>query len=208
MLHRLAEKIKLVLGRDFSYRAFVDSAPVMEKPLAQQAGLGWIGKNGCLINRRFGSFFFLGELFVDFELPPDSPAKNYCGRCRRCLDACPTGAIIAPQTLDARRCVSYLTIEHRGGIDEDLKSKIGDRLFGCDACQLACPFNRKCVETLIEDFRRPILGPSLDPNEILNWDESACKLRTAHSAGERADLTQWQRNAKIVRENFATAKCK
>jgi epoxyqueuosine reductase len=164
-LHRLAEKIREILGRDFSWRAFVDSAPVMEKLLAQRAGLGWIGKNGCLVKRHFGSFLFLGELFVDFELEPDVPTKNYCGRCRRCIEACPTGAIAAPQTLDARRCISYLTIEHPGEIDEDLKSKIGRQLFGCDRCQRVCPFNRRCKETSVEEFRRPMLGASLDPND-------------------------------------------
>jgi epoxyqueuosine reductase len=205
MLHRLAEKIRIIRGGDFHYRAFVDSAPVMEKLLAVRAGLGWIGKNGCLVNRHWGSFLFLGELFVDFEIEPDTPTKNYCGRCRRCIDACPTGAIVAPQTVDARRCVSYLTIEHRGEIDEDLKSKMGHRLFGCDQCQNVCPFNRKCRETLSEEFRRPILGESLDPNEILNWDETICKNRTTRSAGERADLQQWRRNARIVLKNLNPA---
>jgi epoxyqueuosine reductase len=201
-LHLLAERIREIRGCDFSWRAFVDSAPVMEKLLAQRAGLGWIGKNGCLVNRHFGSFLFLSELFVDFELEPDVPTKNYCGRCRRCIDACSTGAIVAPHTLDARRCISYLTIEHRGEIDEDLKSKIGHQLFGCDRCQRVCPFNRRCKETSVEEFRRPVLGASLVPKEILVWDESACKKRTAHSAGERADVSQWHRNARIVLDNL------
>jgi len=201
MLHRLAGNICDLLGREFSYRAFVDSAPVMEKALAQRAGLGWIGKNGCLINRRIGSFFFLGELFLDFELPPDEPEKNHCGTCTGCMDACPTRAIVSPGVLDARRCISYLTIEHRGEIDAELAGQMGDRLFGCDTCQQVCPFNRRNVETTVEDFRRSCLGPHVDPSEILNWDETSRDRRTADSAGERASLDQWRRNARIVLAN-------
>jgi epoxyqueuosine reductase len=195
MLHRLAEKIEGLIQRKFTYRAFVDSAPVMEKALAVQAGLGWIGKNGCLINKWLGSFLFLGELFLDFELPPDEPGKNYCGRCQKCLAACPTGAIVKPGLMDARRCISYLMIEHKGNITADLAEKMNGWLFGCDVCQQVCPFNRKCPETRIEDFRRYVLGPQIDAAEILQWEEKDYQDRTATSAGNRAGLAQWRRNA-------------
>ncbi len=198
MLHRLAERIEGLIQRKFTYRAFVDSAPVLEKALAAQAGLGWIGKNGCLINKRLGSFLFLGELFLDVELPPDKPGKQYCGRCQKCLAACPTGAIVRPGVVDARRCISYLTIEHKGEIAADLAEKMNDWLFGCDACQQVCPFNRKCPETRIGEFRRHILGPHMTTEEILHWDEGTCQARTAHSAGSRANLGQWRRNAEIT----------
>ncbi len=140
-LQHLAERIAAEIG-PFGHRAFVDSAPVLEKALAQKAGLGWIGKHTNLINTRAGSWFFLGELFVDLPLPPDRPAENHCGRCRACLDACPTGAILAPYELDARLCISYLTIELKGPIPEPLRPLIGNRVYGCDDCLLACPWNR------------------------------------------------------------------
>jgi epoxyqueuosine reductase len=198
MLCRLAEKIQGLVKRDFKYRAFVDSAPVMEKALAYQAGLGWIGKNGCLIHKRLGSFLFLGELFLDFELPPDESGKSYCGRCQKCLTACPTGAICRPGMVDARRCISYLTIEHQGPIEPALAEKMTPWLFGCDICQEVCPFNQKCPETRIEDFRQNVLGSQIDPAEILTWDETTHHERTAPSAGERAGLDQWQRNAETL----------
>jgi epoxyqueuosine reductase len=198
MLHRLADKICGIVKGDFAYRAFVDSAPVMEKALAVQAGLGWIGKNGCLINKRLGSFLFLGELFLDFELPPDEPGKEYCGRCQKCLAACPTGAIVKPGLVDARRCISYLTIEHKGEIAADLAEKMDGWLFGCDVCQQVCPFNRKCPETQIGDFQRHVLGPQIEPAKVLQWDETTYQDHTASSAGSRAGLEQWRRNAENI----------
>ena len=200
-LHQLADKIKKILGRDFRYRAFVDSAPVLETILAEQAGLGWIGKNSCLVNKKLGSFFFLCELFVDFELPTDKPAKNYCGQCRKCIDACPAGAIVAPKIVDARKCISYLTIEHKGKFSEQQAKIIGNWIFGCDICQNVCPFNRKAKPTMLNEFRELILGPTIDVNEILHWSEEEYLSRTKGSAAERASIEQWKRNAKILTKN-------
>jgi len=200
-LHQLAEKLREFVDRDFHYRVFVDSAPVMEKSLAQRAGLGWIGKNGCLINRDFGSFLFLGELFLDFEVPADEPETNRCGECKKCIENCPMGAIVEPGLLDARRCISYLTIEHAGPIDPALADRIGEQIFGCDRCQRVCPFNGRCVETKIAEFRKHKLGRSIEPEEILGWNAEDWKQRTSESAGARASLEQWRRNAEIVRGN-------
>ena len=140
-LQKLADRIHDQIG-DFGYRAFVDSAPVLEKALAEKAGLGWIGKHSNLINRKAGSWFFLGEIYTDLPLPIDKPATEHCGDCRACLDICPTQAIVAPYQIDARRCVSYLTIELHGSIPEPLRPLIGNRIYGCDDCQLICPWNR------------------------------------------------------------------
>ena len=197
-LRRLAGWLSGMAGREVRYRAFVDSAPVLEKALAEQAGLGWIGSNGCLINRRLGSFFFLAELFADLELPVDQPAKNHCGACRRCVDACPTGAIVAPGVVDARRCISYLTIEHRDRIDPTLAGKVGPWIFGCDACQVVCPFNRFARTTRIDEFRQHRLGPRIDPAEAARWTDEQYEARTAGSAGARATLEMWRRNAGLV----------
>jgi epoxyqueuosine reductase len=138
-LQRLAERISAQVG-DFGYRAFVDSAPVLERALAEKAGLGWIGKNTMLINKQAGSWFFLGELFTDLPLPVDPPASAHCGSCKACLDICPTQAFVGPNQLDARRCISYLTIELKGTIPEELRAPMGNRVFGCDDCQLICPW--------------------------------------------------------------------
>src|SRR5690606_30688112 len=138
-LQRLADRIAAEIG-PFGHRVFVDSAPVLERALARNAGLGWIGKHTCLIDKDGGSWFFLGEIYLDLPLPVDAPAGNHCGTCRRCIDVCPTQAITAPYRLDARRCISYLTIEHEGAIDAELRPLIGNRIFGCDDCQLVCPW--------------------------------------------------------------------
>ncbi len=148
----LAARLEAEIG-PFGYRAFVDSAPVMEKPLARNAGLGWIGKHTNLINERAGSLFMLGELLTDLPLPVDARAPDRCGTCSACLPACPTGAITAPYQLDARRCISYLTIEHHGAIPEALRSAIGNRIFGCDDCQLVCPWNKFARVAAEPDFR-------------------------------------------------------
>lgn len=201
-LHSLAKEIKGILGREFRYRAFVDSAPVLETSLACQAGLGWIGKNGCLLNRKMGSLFFLCELFVDFELSADEPITNRCGKCRKCIDACPTGAIVEPGIVDANKCISYLTIEYKGEIGKEESKAIGDWLFGCDVCQEVCPFNRNPISCRVDEFYEDVLGPVMDVDEVLSWDERAYKERTRRSAGARASLEQWKRNASIVAANI------
>jgi epoxyqueuosine reductase len=150
-LQQLAERIEQVTG-PFGYRAFTDSAPVMEKPLAQNAGLGWIGKHTNLIHPQAGSWFFLGELYTDLPLPLDTPAQDHCGTCQACLDICPTQAIVAPYELDARRCISYLTIELRGPIPVEFRPLLGNRIYGCDDCQLVCPWNRFAQHSLEVDF--------------------------------------------------------
>src|SRR5690606_3985102 len=140
-LQRLADRVANEIG-PFGFRVFVDSAPVLERALARNAGLGWIGKHTGLIDRDGGSWFFLGEIYLDLPLPVDVPASNHCGTCSRCIEVCPTRAITAPYRLDARRCISYLTIEHEGAIDPELRPLIGNRIFGCDDCQLVCPWNK------------------------------------------------------------------
>jgi epoxyqueuosine reductase len=199
-LQRLADRIASAIG-PFGHRVFVDSAPVLEKPLAQKAGLGWIGKHTNLINHRAGSWFFLGEIYTDLELPLDQPARDHCGRCRSCLDVCPTGAIVAPYELDARLCISYLTIEYRGSIPEHLRPLIGNRIYGCDDCQLVCPWNR---------FARLSAEPDLLPRNQLDtatlvglfaWDEASFLRRTEGTAIRRIGHRTWLRNLAVALGN-------
>ena len=156
-LQKLASRIEQAIG-EFGYRVFSDSAPVMEKALAEKAGLGWIGKHSNLLAEHTGSWFFLGEIYTDLPLPPDAAANNHCGTCRACLDACPTGAIVAPYEVDARLCISYLTIELRDAIPVELRPLMGNRIYGCDDCQLVCPWNRFARATVEADFlpREPL----------------------------------------------------
>ena len=151
-LQRLADRIAAEVG-DFGYRVFTDSAPVMEVELAVRAGLGWRGKHTLLLSREAGSFFFLGEIYTDLPLPVDAPLAEHCGTCARCIEVCPTQAIIGPYQLDARRCISYLTIELKGSIPVALRPLIGNRVYGCDDCQLVCPWNKYARPTREPDFR-------------------------------------------------------
>jgi epoxyqueuosine reductase len=199
-LQRLAERIRQDIG-EFGHRVFVDSGPVLEKPLAQKAGLGWIGKHTNLINARAGSWFFLGEIYTDLPLPADSPAREHCGRCRACMDVCPTGAIVAPYELDARLCISYLTIELRGPIPESLRPLIGNRIYGCDDCQLVCPWNRFARLSLEPDF---IPRNGLDTAtliELFAWDEQTFLTRTEGSAIRRIGHVAWLRNLAVALGN-------
>ena len=199
-LRRLAERIRATVG-DLGYRVFVDSAPVLEKPLAEKAGLGWIGKHTNLINRKAGSWFFLGELYVDLPLPIDTPATAHCGSCRSCIDICPTGAIIAPYQLDARLCVSYLTIELDGPIPEHLRPSMGNRIYGCDDCQLVCPWNRFAHLTGEADFspRQGLSQATL--LQLFAWDEQAFLQRTEGSAIRRIGHPRWLRNIAVALGN-------
>jgi epoxyqueuosine reductase len=199
-LQRLADRIEETVG-PFGYRAFVDSAPVLEKALARNAGLGWIGKHTNLINRRAGSWFFLGELYTDLPLPPDPPASEHCGTCRACLDACPTDAIVAPFELDARRCISYLTIELEGSIPPPLRPLMGNRVYGCDDCQLVCPWNKFAALSVEPDFaaRHGLDAPGLI--ELFAWDEETFLARTAGSAIRRIGHVRWLRNIAVALGN-------
>ena len=199
-LAMLAERLESEIG-PFGYRAFVDSAPVMEKPLARNAGLGWIGKHTNLINERAGSLFMLGELFTDLPLPPDAPAKDRCGSCSACIPACPTGAITAPYQLDARRCISYLTIEHHGPIPETLRPAIGNRVFGCDDCQLVCPWNKFAKVAAEPDFRVRHRLDSPDLVELFGWSEAEYLANTEGSALRRLGFRRWLRNIAVALGN-------
>ncbi len=199
-LQRLAERIEAEAG-PFGYRVFVDSAPVLEKPLAQKAGLGWIGKHTNLINRRAGSWFFLGEIYTDLTLPADTPASDHCGRCRACIEVCPTRAIVAPYQLDARLCISYLTIECRGSLPVELRPLIGNRVFGCDDCQLVCPWNRFARLT-----GEPAFLPRADLHtatlvDLFAWDEAGFLARTEGSAIRRIGHERWLRNLAVALGN-------
>ena len=199
-LQRLAGRIEAAVG-PFGYRVFVDSAPVLEKALAEKAGLGWIGKHSNLLNRRAGSWFFLGEIYTDLPLPVDVPAENHCGDCVRCIDACPTGAIIGPYRVDARRCISYLTIEFKGTIPEDLRPQMGNRIYGCDDCQAACPWNRFARFSEEDDFA-PRHG--LDDAALLRlfaWSEDEFLQNTEGSAIRRAGYQGWLRNIAVALGN-------
>ncbi|HEY1685593.1 MAG TPA: tRNA epoxyqueuosine(34) reductase QueG [Tepidisphaeraceae bacterium] len=182
-------------------RACVDTAPLLEKDLAARAGLGWIGKHTCVINETIGSWFFLGEVLTSLELPPDAPATDHCGTCTRCIDACPTQAITAPYQLDARRCISYLTIEHRDEIDPSLQGQIGDWLYGCDICEDVCPHNRDPAHSSEPAFASRFGGAHLTPNQVLNWTSDEYRATLRNSAMKRVKLPILQRNAKIVLSN-------
>lgn len=199
-LQKLARRIEAAAG-PFGYRAFVDSAPVLEKALAQKAGLGWIGKHTVLINRGAGSWFFLGELYTDLPLPVDPPAEEHCGSCRACLEVCPTQAIVGPYQLDARRCISYLTIESHGSIPEELRPALGNRVFGCDDCQLICPWNKFARPTGEDDFQPRHGLDTAGLIELFEWDEEEFLRRTEGSAIRRLGHPRWLRNLAVALGN-------
>jgi epoxyqueuosine reductase len=199
-LKQLAKQIEQVIG-PFGYRAFVDSAPVLEKPLAEKAGLGWIGKNTLILNRHAGSWFFLGALYTDLPLPIDAPVTKHCGSCSACIDICPTGAIVGPYQLDARKCISYLTIEYKGSIPLEFRPLMGNRIYGCDDCQLVCPWNRYAKMTKEPDFlaRNPLVAPQLI--DLFAWTEAEFLKYTEGSAIRRAGYESWQRNIAVALGN-------
>jgi epoxyqueuosine reductase len=199
-LAALAEKITQEIG-PFGYRVFTDSAPILEKPLAEKAGLGWIGKNTNLIHRQAGSFFFIGEILTDLPLPMDAPVKNHCGTCSACIDICPTQAIIGPYQLDARRCISYLTIELHGPIPIEFRKAIGNRIYGCDDCQLVCPWNRFAKPTAEKEFHP---RHQLDSTELISlfaWTETEFLKKTEGSAIRRIGYERWLRNIAVALGN-------
>ncbi|HLW75055.1 MAG TPA: tRNA epoxyqueuosine(34) reductase QueG [Gammaproteobacteria bacterium] len=203
-LQKLADRIQEEIGA-FGYRAFADSAPVLEKALARDAGLGWIGKHTNLINKDAGSWFFLGELFTDLPLPLDAQASDHCGSCRACMDVCPTQAIVGPYELDARRCIAYLTIEHKGSIPEEFRKPMGNRVFGCDDCQLFCPWNKFAKASAEADFkpRTALDGPEL--TELFAWTEAEFLKRTEGSAIRRTGYEGWLRNIAVALGNAPTS---
>ena len=195
-LHIIAKKInKEVNG--FKYRAFVDSAPVLEKAIGQKSGLGWIGKNTLLINKKNGSYFFLGEIYTNIDFDVDQKSENYCGQCSECIDKCPTQAIIAPHVLDAKKCIAYLTIELKGAIPVEYRDSRGNRIFGCDDCQLVCPWNRFSEETRVEEFthKHELDSPTLI--SLFNWTEKEFKDNTKDTPINRISYLQWLRNIAI-----------
>ena len=199
-LAKLAKRIEAEAGG--SHRAFVDSAPVLEKPLGERAGLGWIGKNTLLLNASAGSWFFLGEIYTSLPLPPTPPrSQPGCGSCRACMTVCPTNAIVAPGKLDARRCISYLTIEHKGAIPLHLREGVGSRVFGCDDCQIVCPWNRFAKRSPLADFapRHGLDNATLAG--LLRWDEAEFLARTEGMAIRRVSYAQWVRNLAVAAGN-------
>jgi epoxyqueuosine reductase len=198
---QLGKKINAALSElnlECNYRAFVDSAPVLERGLAQKSGQGWIGKNAMLINPKAGSYFFLGELFTDLPLPIDKPFEEmHCGSCRACLDFCPTGAIVDNHIVDGRKCISYLTIELKGSIPEALRSKMGNRVFGCDDCQLCCPWNKFSKPSTEPDFTPRHQLDSVTLIELFSWDEQTFLSKTEGTPIRRAGHERWLRNIAV-----------
>jgi epoxyqueuosine reductase len=195
-LQQLADRMAGEVG-SFGYRVFTDSAPVMEVALAQKSGLGWRGKHTLLLNRDAGSMFFLGEIYTDLPLPVDGPVDEHCGHCSACIDVCPTKAITGPYKLDARRCISYLTIEHKGSIPLELRPLIGNRVLGCDDCQLVCPWNKFAQRASLEDFN---VRNGLDRAalvELFAWTEEEFNQRLEGSAIRRIGHERWLRNIAV-----------
>lgn len=203
-LQALCERIEHDAG-SFGYRVFTDSAPVLEVELAGRAGLGWRGKHTLLLDRTAGSWFFIGEVYCDLPLPPDAEQENRCGSCQRCIDICPTQAIRAPYQLDARRCISYLTIEHKSAIPEELRPLIGNRVYGCDDCQLVCPWNRFARPTAEEDFqsRNGLDGATMV--ELFAWTECEFGERLRGSPIRRIGYERWLRNLAVGLGNAPTS---
>jgi len=203
-LQKLADRIAREVG-EYGYRVFSDSAPVMEVELAAKSGLGWRGKHTLLLTRDAGSWFFLGEIYCDLPLPPDAPGEDHCGTCTRCLAACPTGAIVAPYRLDARRCISYLTIELEGSIPEPLRPLLGNRIYGCDDCQLCCPWNRYARMTREADFAVRNRLDSATLIELFGWSDEEFAARLAGSAIRRIGHARWLRNLAVALGNAPNA---
>jgi epoxyqueuosine reductase len=195
-MQTLADQIEQHIGA-FNYRVFTDSAPVMEVEIASKAGLGWRGKHTLLINREAASFFFLGEIYTDLPLPVDEPQSDHCGTCRKCIDICPTQAIIGPYELDARRCISYLTIEHKSSIPEELRPLIGNRVYGCDDCQLVCPWNKFGQTSNEPDFAVRNGLDDISLVELFSWTEAEFHERFAGSAIHRIGYERWLRNLAV-----------
>lgn len=202
-LQTLADQIAQIAPHGF--RVFVDSAPVLEVELAARAGLGWRGKHTLLLDRDGGSFFFLGEIFTDLPLPVDQAKSNHCGKCTACIDACPTGAIVAPYKVDARLCISYLTIEHKGTIPEHLRPLIGNRIYGCDDCQLVCPWNRFAHLSAEPDFSPRNGLDRAGLVELFGWSEEDFRARMAGSAIHRIGHERWLRNIAVALGNAPTS---
>jgi len=199
-LQSLADRIEAEVGR-FGYRVATDTAPVLEVELARKAGLGWRGKHTLLLSQEAGSMFFLGEILTDLPLPVDAPVAERCGTCSRCIDICPTGAITAPYELDARRCISYLTIEHPGPIPETLRPLLGNRIYGCDDCQLVCPWNKYAQRAVVADFD---VRNGLDSARLVDlfaWTREEFEARTAGSAIRRIGHERWLRNIAVALGN-------
>jgi epoxyqueuosine reductase len=199
-LQKLQDRIAGAIG-PFGHRVFTDSAPVLEAELATRSGLGWRGKHTLVLSREAGSLFFLGELFVDFALPVTEEVSAHCGQCTACIDLCPTQAIVGPYKLDARRCISYLTIEHAGPIDEALRPLIGNRIYGCDDCQLACPWNKFAQVSTVPDWQaREALGAG-SIAQLMAWSEAEFLRRTEGSAIRRIGHARWLRNVALAAGN-------
>jgi epoxyqueuosine reductase len=211
--HKVIRKRLLALGQTIQtllpaprFLAYVDTGPVLDRAWAERSGLGWIGKNTNLIRKGAGSWLFLGEILTDLELPPDAPARNYCGTCARCIAACPTGAIVGPYQLDARRCISYLTIEHKGPIPLELRPAIGARIFGCDDCQEVCPWNRFATPTADPAFTERAGQQTPELIALLDLDEEAFRLRYAGTALRRAGRNRFVRNVAVALGNVGDAR--
>ena len=202
-LYALADWLRL-RAPSAETKCAVDTVPVLEREFAARAGIGWVGKNTCVISPRIGSWIFLGEVFTTLDLPRDAPAVDRCGTCRRCIDACPTSAIVAPYELDASRCISYLTIEHRGSIDEGLATRAAGWAFGCDVCQDVCPFNGRAPIAVLDELQPRLRDGTLPVAEIIGWDDEAYWAATRRSALRRVKLPQWQRNARMARGGGVT----
>ncbi|MDH5216222.1 MAG: tRNA epoxyqueuosine(34) reductase QueG [Gammaproteobacteria bacterium] len=201
-LQQLAARIEQAIGT-FGYRVFVDSAPVMEKAIAEKAGLGWVGKHSNLLSRESGSWFFLGEIYVDIDLPVDQKIDDHCGKCTSCIDECPTNAIIAPYVVDARRCISYLTIELHGSIPVEFRKAMGNRIYGCDDCQLYCPWNRFATTTTEKDFGIRHYLHDAELIELFLWNEEHFLNNTEGSPIRRIGYERWLRNIAVALGNTA-----
>jgi epoxyqueuosine reductase len=204
MLNELVQCLRAQLPEAFEARVFVDTGPILEKELAVGAGLGWFGKNTCLVNGRLGSYVLLGVALTTLELVAGAPVADGCGSCKRCLEACPSSAFIGPRRLDASRCISYLTIEHRGPIAADLRSRIGDRLFGCDACQQVCPYNAHAPLGTHPEIVVDVLAKRLKLLPLLELRTVEHRRITGASAARRAGIEMWRRNAAITLANIQT----
>ncbi|PQJ39016.1 tRNA epoxyqueuosine(34) reductase QueG [Vibrio campbellii] len=199
-LNKLGKLIEQEVGQ-YGYRPFVDSAPILERPLAQKAGLGWTGKHSLILDKDCGSWFFLGELLIDLPLPVDEPSVDQCDKCKACITSCPTQAIVDEKVVDARRCISYLTIEFDGVIPEEFRKPMGNRIYGCDDCQLVCPWNRYADITEQEDFHRRDSFEDPDLVTMFNWDEPTFLKQMEGSAIRRIGHLQWLRNISVALGN-------